>query len=169
MRRTLLVIDVQNAYFARGALPLWRAEAVEERIVAAIAAAQAAGDQIVLVRHVAAGGPFAEDEPGSVIRPAIMAVAEGAAVITKSYPDAFQETDLGAHLLDTGELFLCGMMTQNCVTYTALAPEATVLDRRVIGDLCTAPTDFVHQVALAALGSKIPVVTAAEVWPTREG
>jgi nicotinamidase-related amidase len=165
MRRTLLVIDVQNAYFARGALPLWRAEAVEERIVAAIVAARAADDQVLLVRHVAAGGPFAEDEPGSVIRPAIMEAAEGAAVITKSYPDSFQETDLGAHLLDTGELFVCGMMTQNCVTYTALAAEATVLDRRVIGDLCTAPTDFVHQVALAALGSKMPVINAADVWP----
>ena len=81
--------------------------------------------------------------------------------------DAFQETDLGAHLLDTGELFICGMMTQNCVTYTALAPEATVLDRRVIGDLCTAPTDFVHQVALVtdARGRRVAIAALTDGNP----
>lgn len=164
MKRTLLVIDIQNNYFTRGALPLWRAEAVEERIVAAIMAARAAGDQIILVRHISANGLFAEDDPGSVIRPAIMAAADGAAIINKSFPDSFQDTDLGAHLLDTSELLICGMMTQNCVTYTALAPEATLLERRVIGELCTAPTELVHQVAIAALASKMPVITAAEAW-----
>lgn len=164
MRRTLLVVDIQNTYFSRGALPLWRAEAVEERIVAAIGAAQAAGDQVVLVRHVSAGGPFAEDDPGSVVRPAIMAAAPGAPIITKSFPDAFQDTDLGAQLLDTGELLICGMMTQNCVTYTALSAEAALLDRRVIADLCTAPTELVHQIAVAALASKMPVVNAGDLW-----
>ena len=52
MNRTLLVIDIQNDYFPGGLLPLWQAEETEARIVAAIHAARARGDGIVLVQHV---------------------------------------------------------------------------------------------------------------------
>ena len=35
---------------------------------------------------------------------------------------------------------------------------------RVLGDLCTAPTEVVHKIALNALGSKTQVVDSAAVW-----
>ncbi len=50
MSRAFLVIDIQNDYFPGGALPLWRAEETEARLVAAIGRARAQGDRIVLVR-----------------------------------------------------------------------------------------------------------------------
>ncbi len=164
MSRTLLVIDIQQDYFPGGVLPLWQAEETEARIVAAIVAARAAGDRIVLVRHVSSApkGLFAADGPGIAIRPAILAAAGDAPVVTKRFADAFQETDLAHHLAGTDDLLVCGMMMQNCVVFTALSRDADAYRVSVVGDLCTAPMEVVHRIALNAIGSKTKVVTAAE-------
>ncbi|MCP9630703.1 isochorismatase family protein [Rhodopseudomonas palustris] len=166
MARALLVIDIQNDYFAGGALPLWQAEETEARLVAAIGKARAAGDRVILVQHVstAPAGPFVAGSAGVAIRPAILAAAGGAPIVTKHVADAFQDTDLATHLNGIDELLIAGMMTQNCVVFTALSRAADRLRIKVVGDLCTAPTGVVHQVALNALGSKTAVTTAAEVW-----
>ncbi|SRR5690606_7931973 len=166
MPRTLLVIDIQNDYFPGGVLPLWQPEETEARIVAAIGKARAAGDRVVLVRHVskAKAGLFAADGPGVAIRPAILEAAGDAPVVTKHVADAFQDTDLASHLEGTDELLVCGMMTQNCVVFTAMSRAADAWRVRVLGDLCTAPTEVVHKIALNALGSKTQVVDSAAVW-----
>ena len=54
------------------------------------------------------------------------------------------------------------MMTQNCVVFTALSRDADGFSVKVIGDLCTAPIEVVHRIALNAIGSKTTLVTAAE-------
>jgi len=167
MTRTLLVIDIQNEYFPGGALPLWQPEETEARIVSAITKARAAGDKVVLVQHVdatAKTGPFAAGAPSAAIRPAILAAAGDAPIVTKHFADAFQETDLPKHLAGSKDLLVCGMMTQNCVVFTALSRAADDLSMQVIADLCTAPTETVHAVAMNALRSKTKVVSAAEVW-----
>lgn len=56
------------------------------------------------------------------------------------------------------------MMTQNCVVFTALSRAADAFRPRVVADLCTAPTEIVHRIALAALRSKNAVTTSEEVW-----
>lgn len=166
MTRTLLVIDIQQDYFPNGALPLWQGEETEGRIVSAIAQARAAGDKIVLVQHVstATTGLFAAGGPGTAIRPDILAAAGDAPVVIKRSADAFQDTDLATHLAGTEELLVCGMMTQNCVVFTAMSRAADEFKVRVIGDLCTAPTEVVHRIALNALNSKLQVSTASDVW-----
>ncbi|GGF70725.1 isochorismatase [Azorhizobium oxalatiphilum] len=166
MTRTLLVIDIQNDYFPGGVLPLWQAEETEQRIVAAIGQARAAGDKIVLVRHisVAETGLFAAGGAGNHIRSAILDAAGDAPVVTKHVADSFQETDLAHHLSGTDELLVCGMMTQNCVVFTALSRAADGFQVQVLGDLCTAPTETVHRIALNALQSKTRVITAEQAW-----
>lgn len=156
MTRTLLVIDVQNDYFPGGALPLWQAEETESRIVAAIGAARARGDRTVLVRHEsqATSGLFAAGGPGAAIRSAILEAAGDAPVVVKRHADAFQDTTLSGLLDGTDELVIAGMMTQNCVVFTAMSREADAYRVMVAGDLCTAPTEIVHRIALNALGSK---------------
>jgi nicotinamidase-related amidase len=170
MTRTLLVIDVQNEYFPGGALPLWQPEEAEARIVTAIGQARAAGDKVVLVQHV--GKPdarlFAEGGVGVAIRPAILAAAGDAPIVTKQFADAFQDTDLASHLADTDVLLISGMMTQNCVVFTALSRAADDLRLQVVGDLCTAPAEVVHMIALNALSSKGLVVSAKETWASRD-
>jgi len=166
MTRALLVIDIQNDYFAGGALPLWQPEETEARIVLAIGQARATGDRIILVRHVSASpaGLFVAGSAGAAIRPAILAAAGNVPTITKRYPDAFQETALAEHLAGIDELLVIGMMTQNCVVFTAMSRATDGFRVRVVGDLCTAPTEAVHRIALNALRSKIEVATAADVW-----
>jgi len=166
MTRTLVVIDIQNDYFPGGVLPLWHAEAVEARIVSAIGKAHAAGDKVVLVQHVspAKTGLFAADGPGVSIRPDILAASRSAPIVTKQYADAFQNTDLLEHLAQTSELLVCGMMTQNCVAFTALSRCADSFKVQVIGDLCTAPIEVVHRIALNAIGSKTQVTSGADIW-----
>lgn len=167
MKRALLVIDIQADYFPGGVLPLHGAEEVEGRIVDAVERARLAGDRVVLVRHVspAETGLFAAGGDGITLRPAILEAAGEAPVVTKAVADAFQDTDLARHLDGVSELFVCGMMTQNCVVFTAMSQEAEAFDVTVIGDLCAAPSDIVHRVALSALGSKLPVANALDVWP----
>ncbi len=166
MSRTLLVIDVQNDYFAGGVLPLWNAEETEARIVAAIGHVRAQGDRVVLVQHVSTAGKglFAADGAGVAIRDAVLRAAGSAPVVVKHVADAFQETQLAVELEGTQELLVCGMMTQNCVVFTAISRAADHLRVRVVGDLCTAPTETVHRIALNALGSKLEVLDAAQVW-----
>jgi nicotinamidase-related amidase len=166
MTRTLLVIDVQNEYFPGGLLPLWKPDEIEARIVSTIARAKASGDKVVLVRHVskADAGLFAAGGSGSAIRPAVLAAAADAPIVTKQFADAFQETELSSHLAQTDELLICGMMTQNCVVFTALSGVADDLSVRVIGELCTAPTEIVHNIALNALGSKGLIASVTDLW-----
>lgn len=166
MTRTLLVIDIQNDYFPGGALPLWQAEDTEARIIAAIGRARAAGDRIILVQHVSSAptGPFVAGSAGGAIRPAIRQAAGAAPVVIKSVADAFQDTDLLTQLDGTRTLLVAGMMTQNCVVFTALSRAADAFEVEVIADLCTAPTELVHRIALSALGSKLVLRTADEVW-----
>ena len=167
MTRALVVIDIQNDYFPGGTLPLWQAEETEARILDAIAQARAAGDRVILVRHLAPAGSglFAEDSAGSEIRPAVLAAAGDAPVVIKRFADSFQQTQLADHLDGVEDLLICGMMTQNCVVFTAMSRDADPYRVRVIGDLCTAPIAPVHLIALNALGSKTEVTTADEIWP----
>lgn len=53
MSKALLVIDVQNDYFPGGNFPLWNTDVVLANTVRAIAAAQAQGMPVILVKHVA--------------------------------------------------------------------------------------------------------------------
>ena len=167
MSRALLVIDIQNDYFTGGALPLFEAAETEERILAAMAAARGAGDRIILVQHVsrASGGLFDPAGTGVAIRPAILSAAGEAPVVTKHDADAFQDTDLDSHLVGVKTLLVCGMMTQNCVVFTALSRAADAFQVRVVGDLCTAPSGVVHRITLNALGSKLTVSKASHEWP----
>lgn len=170
MTRTLLVIDVQNDYFPGGALPLWQPEETEIRIVTAIGQARAAGDKVVLVQHIgkADAGLFAAGSTGAAIRPGILAAAGDAPIVTKRYADAFQDTELASHLADTDVLLIAGMMTQNCVVFTALSRAAGELRVQVVGELCTAPAEVVHAIALNALSSKGLVISAKDAWPSRD-
>lgn len=163
MNRALLVIDIQNDYFPGGALALHAPEQAETRVVAAIRHAKTSGDRVILVRHVSAQptGLLAKGGDGIAIRPAILAAAGDVPVVTKSVPDAFQGTDLAEHLRGVQSLTICGMMTQNCVAFTAMSRAADAFQVQVAGALCAAPSEAVHRIALNALESKNLLATDA--------
>lgn len=171
MRKALLVIDLQNDYFPGGNYPLWQPEAALARVLEAMAAAQAAGMPVVLVQHVAdpAKGTspfFNQGSEGVQIHPAVLAAAPGAPVVVKGHADSFRDTTLEATLdgLGVDSLLVCGMMTQNCVTHTAISKAAERYEVTVLGDACTTVDRMVHGMALNALAPRVPVVPAGEAF-----
>lgn len=166
MTAALLIIDVQNDYFPGGALPLWNAEATLDAVVNAIDNARARGEAVVLVQHVAASADSPLFQAGTTgvgiharIHARILAAAPDAPVIVKQYADSFHQTRLSGVLADLGvtRLRIAGMMTQNCVVFTALSPAADRYEVSVLSD-CTTTTDrTIHGFALHALTTRVAV------------
>jgi len=166
MSKALLVIDPQNDYFPGGAFPLWEPEAALEACLAAMAKAAAQGIPVILVQHVA-GGPapfFNAGTPGAAFHPRILAAAPDAPVVVKAYADAFHQTRLEALLGDLGttELLVAGMMTQNCVTHTAISRAADRFKVTVLADCCTTVTGMLHRIALNALSTRVAILPSRE-------
>ncbi|WP_306604081.1 cysteine hydrolase family protein [Azonexus sp.] len=170
-RQALIVIDVQNDYFPEGRFPLWNTATVLATTEAAIASARARDIPIIIVQHVADGtkGPapfFNAGTPGVAVHPAILAAAPDAPVIIKTAADAFLHTQLEATLTQLGveELLICGMMTQNCVTHTAISRAADKYAVKVLGDCCTTVSQMLHLIALNALSARIGILTSTEIF-----
>lgn len=164
----LIVIDVQNDYFPTGAYPLHDTEAVLTRTVQAVHSAHSQGIPVVLVQHVARSSPspfFNAQTAGVDIHPALRAAAPDAPVVVKGHADSFLNTTLQDTLraLGVDTLWLCGMMTHNCVTHTALSPQAQGYAVTVLEDLCTTVDPMIHAIALSALRDRVPVVKAQEL------
>ncbi|MBT0962360.1 cysteine hydrolase family protein [Denitromonas iodatirespirans] len=164
----LVVIDLQNDYFADGGFPLWNADETLANVEAAIHRAQALGMPVVLVQHVADASKgispfFNADTPGVDIHPRIRAAAPDAPVVVKSFADAFHQTTLESTLQDLGvtALLLCGMMTQNCVTHTALSRTAERYQISVIPECCTTVSQMLHLIALNALSTRMALTPAS--------
>ncbi|MBD9478711.1 isochorismatase family protein [Pseudoxanthomonas sp. PXM02] len=162
MTTALLVIDVQNDYFPGGALPLWNADATLDAIVAAIGRARSRGEHVMLVQHIAAAADsplFQAGTDGVALHARIISAAPDAPVVVKRHTDSFHQTDLSRELdrLGTTDLRLAGMMTQNCVVFTALSPAAARYRVSVLSD-CTTTTDgMIHGFALHALTTRVAV------------
>lgn len=67
--------------------------------------------------------------------------------------------------LGATELVLCGMMTQNCATHTALSLQADAYERvTVLTDACTTVSEMLHAIALHALSTRVQLVDSASNW-----
>lgn len=171
-QRVLIVIDVQNDYFPDGKFPLWNADATLDKVESAIVRARAAAVPVILVQHVADAGkgvaPFFNlGTAGVEIHPRIRAAAPDATVVIKSFADSFLNTTLEQELATLGadELLICGMMTQNCVTHTAISKAAETYKVSVLGDCCTTVSQMIHLIALNALSPRVPVIDSAVALP----
>lgn len=160
--KALLVIDVQNDYFPDGKFPLWNTAATLDKIVHAIARAHSQDVPIFIIQHIADStqGPapfFNEGTSGAAVHPRILAAAPDAPVIVKSFADSFFKTTLAAKLTERGitQLLICGMMTQNCVTHTAISKSAEKYDVTILMDACTTVSEMLHLIALHALSTRV--------------
>jgi nicotinamidase-related amidase len=117
MTRALVVIDVQEGMFTVPGFTPHEGEAVVRRIANLIAEARQTGLPVVYVQHAGgAGHPLSPDGPGFPIR-SELAPQAGERVVVKHNINAFQDTDLDAHLKSSGitRLVVCGMQSQFCV------------------------------------------------------
>ena len=171
--KTLLVIDIQNDYFPGGRFALWDADATLDRTLAAIALARAQAVPVVIVQHVADAtlGPapfFEAGTKGVEVHPRVLAAAPDAPIVVKRFADSFVDTTLAATLakLGTTELLVCGMMTQNCVTHTAISRSAERYDVKILPDCCTTVSEVLHLIALHAVSTRTRRVPSSEALVT---
>lgn len=163
----LIVIDLQNDYFPAGAYPQYQAEQVLAHTLSAIDIAQQRGWPVVLMQHVGgAEAPFFKaGSDGVKLHSTLLAQAPASVVVEKQHADSFLNTTLTDVLRaqNIRELVVCGMMTQNCVTHTALSPAASDYSVCVLSDACSAPDAMVHGIALRALSDRVPLITLDEL------
>ena len=54
------------------------------------------------------------------------------------------------------------MMTQNCVTHTAISKSAEKYNVVILPDCCTTVDEMIHKIALHALSTRVALVPAGE-------
>ena len=166
-KQALIVIDLQNDYFPDGKFPLWNTEETLTKTEAAIALAKARQVPVILIQHIADASKgiapfFNAGTEGVEIHPRLRAAAPDAPVVVKRFADSFHQTTLDTELSRLGveEILLCGMMTQNCVTHTALSKAAEKYSVKVLTDCCTTVSQMIHLIALNALSIRVGLLEA---------
>jgi nicotinamidase-related amidase len=164
-KRALVLIDVQNDYFPGGKWSLSGIESAADNAAKLLAAARAAGDLVVHVRHefpTAEAPFFAPGSPGAQIHPKVQNL-EGESVILKHHVNSFRETDLKALLDRHGveEVVICGAMSHMCVDAGTRAASDLGFKCFVVHDACATrdqefegtviPAGQVHAAFMAAL------------------
>nr|WP_086938211.1 cysteine hydrolase family protein [Thaumasiovibrio occultus] len=166
----LLLIDLQNDYFPGGKFALWNTDAILAATEIAITKAKAKGIPVVHIQHIADSSLgiapfFNEGTEGADIHPRILAAAPDAPVVIKAFADGFHQTQLEETLQQLGvdTLYVAGMMTQNCVTHTAISKAAEKYDVSILADLCTTVDEMIHNIALNAASTRVALVPSAQV------
>jgi len=167
MKKALLLIDLQNDYFPGGKFPLWNTDAVLTNIEQEIKTARTKDIPIIHIQHIA--NPemglapfFNKGTDGAKIHPRILAAAPDAPAVVKDYADSFFGTKLEETLSGLGvdELLVCGMMTQNCVTHTAISKSAENYKVTILQNCCTTVDEMLHNIALHAISTRVSLVSA---------
>ncbi len=147
----------------------WNTAATLNHIETAIKVAHTKGVAVILVQHIAdpkmgIAPFFNQGTEGADIHPQILKVALDAPVVVKKFADSFVETNLEGILTGLGitELLVCGMMTQNCVTHTAISKSAEKFKVTILPDCCTTVDEMIHNIALRAVSTRVALVSAIE-------
>jgi nicotinamidase-related amidase len=166
MKKALIVIDIQNDYFENGKFPLWNAENTLNNVEKAIEKATASNIPVVLIQHVAdSSSPFfAEGTEGVEIHKRILKAAPNAKKVIKTFADSFHNTKLDEVLsqLKVEEILVCGMMTQNCVIFTAISKNAEKYSVKILSDCCTTVNEPIHQIALQGVSTRVELLSYNE-------
>jgi nicotinamidase-related amidase len=164
-KRALVLIDIQNDYFPGGKWTLNGMESAADNAARVLAAARAAGDLVIHVRHefpTVEAPFFAQGSNGAQINPKVRNL-ESEAVVLKHHVNAFRETDLKALLERHGieEVVICGAMSHMCVDAGVRAASDLGYQCMVVHDACatrdqefdgaTIPAVQVHAAFMAAL------------------
>jgi len=165
MKKALLIVDLQNDYFPEGKFPLWNTGATLINIEKAIYLAKAKNIPIIHIQHIANPDMgispfFNKGTNGAAIHTKIFEAAHDAPVVVKEFADGFVNTDLEEILsgLEITELLICGMMTQNCVTHTAISKSAEKYKVTILPDCCTTINEMIHNIALHAVSTRLSLV-----------
>ena len=179
-RRALILIDVQQEYFAGPlAIPYPPRDESILRIADAIDAATTAGVPVVVVQHSSGSGApvFDPDTSAFELHPEVARrVQPSWKGVVKQYGSVFAGTELEAWLREQGvdTVTLVGYMTNNCVIASAAGAEELGIDVEVLSDATGAinlenaagsvDAKTVHTTLMALLDSNFAAVATTATW-----
>jgi len=140
MTKGLIIVDVQNDYFAGGAMELVAMDEAAACCRQLLENFRAAQLPIFHIQHLSTrpgAGFFVPNTPGCEIHHSLQPQA-GEAYIVKHFPSAFRDTDLNQLLQLAGidELVICGAMSHMCIDTTVRAAFDLGYRCQVIADAC---------------------------------
>ena len=176
--QALILIDIQNDYFAGGANPLAGPDGAAANAARLLQAFRAAGRPVVHVQHLSTrpGSTFFVPSTRGAEIHAAVAPQPGEAVVEKHFPSSFRDTSLQAELTRLGarQLLIAGMMTHMCVDTTVRAAFDLGYECRLAHDACatrdlsfaghTVKAQDVQAAYMAALGSPFATVKSTADW-----
>ena len=140
MKTALILIDIQNDYFEKGANELTGSIDAANNAQLILDEFRSKGLPVIHIQHLSNRPSATFFIPGTngaeihdLVRP-----LNGEKVVVKNYPNSFRETILFEYLksLDVDRLVICGMMTHMCVDATTRAAKDFGFNITVIGDAC---------------------------------
>ncbi len=140
MREGLLIIDIQNDYFDKGAMTLVNPDEACTNAKRILERFRAEKLPVIFIQHIAANPAatfFLPGTAGAEIHHLIQPM-EREKVIIKHFPNSFRETELLDYLkaINITDLVICGMMTHMCVDATTRAAKDLGFNITLIGDAC---------------------------------
>lgn len=182
-KTALILIDIQNDYFAGGRWPVAEMDAVAANAARLLARFREAGLPVVHVRHemLSESAPFfVAGTPGAEIHPSVAPVA-GEPVIVKHKANSFRDTALKETLDAAGvtAVVICGAMSQMCIDAGARAAADFGYSVTVAADACGAKEQVfdgrtvaaadVHAAIMAPLAMSYARVVPTQVAVTEIG
>jgi nicotinamidase-related amidase len=167
MSTGLILVDIQNDYFAGGRMELVGMDAAGEKAGELLAFFRDKRWPTFHIQHISnykGATFFLPDTKGAEIHSAVKPRPDDP-VIEKHYPNSFRETPLLDALKSTGveNIVICGAMSHMCIDATTRAAADFGFGCTVVHDACTTRNlDFgkkkilaqdVHASFMAALGS----------------
>lgn len=155
MKQALIIIDVQNDYFAGGSMELVAMEEAALNCQKLLQSFRQESAPLFHIQHIATrpGATFfVPDTPGCKINQQVQP-RDGEAIVVKHFPSAFRDTGLQNLLQEAGveELVICGAMTHMCIDTTTRAEFDLGYQCQVISDACaTRNLEFDGQLVRAA-------------------
>jgi len=140
MKKALIIIDIQNDYFDKGAMTLVGSDKASDNAKLLLNRFRADSLTIVHIQHIATSPTatfFLPKTKGAEIHDNVKP-SEQEKVIVKHYPNSFRGTELLDYLKGKNitDLVICGMMTHMCVDATVRAAKDFGFNIILIGDAC---------------------------------
>lgn len=151
----LLLVDLQNDYFAGGRFPLEGSDTSVKNAARVLSACRHAGMFVIHIRHISVhpgAGYFLKDTPGARFHPLVRPV-DGEQVITKHLVSSYKLTHLGRELKirNIKNVIIGGMQTNVCAA--SLTRESVKKGYRtlLIKDALAAVSSDIHEKTLEKL------------------
>lgn len=140
MKNCLILVDIQNDYFAGGRMALVGMEEAAARAQSLLKRFRAANLPVIHIQHVAARPDatfFLPETQGAEIHPLVTPLP-GETVLVKHFPNSFRHTPLLETLKEQGtyDLTICGAMSHMCIDATTRAAFDFGFNCTVAEDAC---------------------------------